>query len=217
VHTSQRPAGVDRRCVSRTRGGRAFIIAADLQDCEVVERSISDAVAHYGQIDAVINNAASALPARSVHEIHGDEWRAAFAGCLDPTFYVCRSVLPHFLARRRGCIVNVGSIAGCIAYPGLAAYGAAKAALSSLTRSIAAEYGPFGIRCNSVIPGVIDTPMASSVIAEGHRLHAAVHAIPLGRVGTPEEPAALIAFLCSAEAAYITGAEFVIDGGRLAW
>jgi NAD(P)-dependent dehydrogenase (short-subunit alcohol dehydrogenase family) len=179
-------------CRERGGEGRAFIIAADLQDCEVVERSISDAVAHYGQIDAVINNAASALPARSVHEIHGDEWRAAFAGCLD-------------------------SIAGCIAYPGLAAYGAAKAALSSLTRSIAAEYGPFGIRCNSVIPGVIDTPMASSVIAEGHRLHAAVHAIPLGRVGTPEEPAALIAFLCSAEAAYITGAEFVIDGGRLAW
>jgi NAD(P)-dependent dehydrogenase (short-subunit alcohol dehydrogenase family) len=124
-----------------------------------------------------------------------------------------KACLPAMIEQGGGAIVNMGSIGGLAPFSNTAAYCTAKAALMQLTRSIAIDYGWHGIRCNAVCPGAIDTPAFSSIKRIPYELKDREARTALGRIGRPEEIAAAVAFLASAEASYITGATLVVDGG----
>jgi len=137
------------------------------------------------------------------------QWDSEIELNLKTCFNVTRNVVPHMIQAKYGRIVNVSSVTGPVVTDrGMSAYSAAKAGMAGLTRSLALELGPFGITANAVAPGWIET--ASSRLSE---IEAGRHT-PVGRPGTPEEVAAVIVFLCSAEASYVTGQTIVVDGGN---
>jgi meso-butanediol dehydrogenase/(S,S)-butanediol dehydrogenase/diacetyl reductase len=148
-----------------------------------------------------------------------EDWRRSLHLNLTAPFLTIRAALPH-LRRTRGAIVNTGSIEGIGANPGHAAYAAAKAGLHGLTRAVAVDHGAEGIRCNAVAQGWIDTDLNRGFVEAQpdpdafRRGLGRIH--PLGRTGTPEEVAALVAFLAAGEAGFITGQVYAADGGRMA-
>ncbi len=140
-------------------------------------------------------------------------YRADLAKNLDTTWFGCQAALPPMVERGRGAIVNISSGAALLASEGLHAYAAAKAAVLSLTRNLALEYGPRGIRVNAIVPGPILTPIFAEYLKSfpGGELDAGSH-VPLRRLGRPEEIAAAVCFLASDEASYVSGATLPVDG-----
>ncbi len=192
----------------------AFI--ADLTEFEHARAMVQAVLDVYGRIDVLVNNAGmvqtgvdeSSLSPR-FHELSEADWNRAIALNLGTAFNVTRNVVPSMIERRYGRIVMVSSATGPVtAIPESVGYGAAKAGMDGLMRGIALEAGPFGVTCNSVAPGWIET--GSSEPAE---LVAGRHT-PVGRPGTPEEVAALIVFLAAEESSYVTGRSIVVDGGN---
>lgn len=118
-------------------------------------------------------------------------------------------------AKRPGCIVNISSVHEDMVFPGFATYCCSKGGLRMLMRDLAVELGPLGITVNNVAPGAISTPINKSLLEDKPKLNALLANIPLGRMGTPEDVAGLVAFLCSDDASYITGSTFVVDGGLM--
>ncbi|HEX8665329.1 MAG TPA: glucose 1-dehydrogenase [Beijerinckiaceae bacterium] len=182
-------------------------------------RRATDAVAErHGRLDVLVNSAGIA-PTGSVEDVSLEDWRRTMAVNLDGTFLGCRHGVRVMKAGGGGSIVNLSSVSGIIGGHNLAAYNAAKGGVRLLTKSVAlhcARKG-YGIRCNSVHPGFVDTPMLEDLVRhsrnpEETRLKLAA-SVPLGRNARAEEVAAMIAYLASDEAAFVTGAEFVIDGG----
>ena len=131
-------------------------------------------------------------------------------------FRVTRAVIPELLKRGGGSVVNISSSGALIAVPGGSAYSATKGALNALTRSLAVDYAKHGIRFNAVCPGLVDTPMAASLLNDRKRAAEALASYPLGRPGTPDEIAALVLYLASDESSWVTGGIFPIDGGLTA-
>ena len=174
-----------------------------------VDALVQFAIASFGRLDIVINNAGISAFGH-VTEITPEQWHRVMAVDVDSVFYASRAALPHLITTQ-GCIVNTCSISGLFADYGLAAYNAAKGAVANLTRSLAIDHAPDGVRVNSVCPGGVATPMLASVLKrfgeEYERL------VPMGRPGQPGEIAAAIAFLASDDASYITGHNLVVDGG----
>lgn len=182
-------------------------------------RRAADATAgRHGRLDVLVNSAGIA-PTGSIEEVSLEDWRRTMSVNLDGTFLGCRHGVRVMKAGEGGSIVNLSSVSGIIGGHNLAAYNASKGAVRLLTKSVAlhcARKG-YGIRCNSVHPGFVDTPMLQDLIRRSRspdetraKLAASV---PLGRNARAEEVAAMIAYLASDEAAFVTGAEFVIDGG----
>lgn len=217
--------GIARRL--RDEGARVFTaqrgtdeefeaIEADLSNVESPARVIGEVITRAGQLDVLINNAGMMREAR-VEDMSLDDWQFNLTVNLTAPFLLIKAALPH-LRETRGSIVNIGSIEGIGCNPLHAAYSASKAGLHGLTRAVAVDHGFEGIRCNAVAPGWIDSELSEIYIesmpdpAEFRRNIARIH--PAGRTGTPEDVAALVAFLASDDSAFITGHTYVIDGGR---
>jgi 3-oxoacyl-[acyl-carrier protein] reductase len=191
-------------------GGWATAVAIDIAAPRHVEAAVSEVERHLGPVSVLVNNAGvtdDGLLLRMTEE----RWRRVIATNLDGAFHVTRRVTAGMVRARWGRIVNVSSVVALTGSAGQANYAAAKAGLVGLTRSLARELASRKITCNVVAPGPVSTAMVES-LPEARRSELA-DAVPIGRYATPEEVAAAIAFLCSDEAAAITGAVLPVDGG----
>jgi NAD(P)-dependent dehydrogenase (short-subunit alcohol dehydrogenase family) len=199
-----------------TTGGTAVAFVGDVSKPAEVDALMRDAIGRFGHLDVLLNNAASPLFGR-VEDMTDDMWRFVFAVTLDATFYGLRAALPLMAAQGRGSIINTASAAGLGGIDGLAAYGAAKAAVLNLTRTAAIENAARNVRVNAICPGSIDTPplrMFVDALPGGRTTFE--RQIPLKRIGLPEEIANVALFLASDESSYVTGAVLVADGGVVA-
>ena len=194
---------------SRRRAGAAVVAPADVTDAD----SITTALAGAGPIDLLVNNAGGARFAAELAGVRRSGWDKTVALNLTGPLLVAQACLPAMIAAGRGVIVNVASLAGLQAMESLSAYSASKAGLLMLTRSMAKEWGPHGVRVNAVAPGFVETDAWDNYRDDPAMQRTTAQPIPLGRWATVEEIAAPIVFLCSDAASYITGATLVVDGG----
>lgn len=195
----------------RKAGGVALPIRADLTDPDDVQKLIDTARGEFGTIDALVNNAGGsfALVGRKPTTDYSEaEWDQIVNINLRYVFLMSRAVAPVMIEGGGGAIVNIGSILGINGSPLMAAYGAAKAGLINLTKSLAAELGPSGIRANSISLGHVEVPAGT-----GAPDHGAAGRLPLRRFGEPTEVAQAAAFLAGDLASYVTGVDITLDGG----
>lgn len=191
-------------------GERSAGFACDVSDAEAVQAMVAAVVTQFGGIDAVVNNAGVA-EFGPIEDCDYATWKRVMATNLDGPFLVTRAATPALKARR-GAIVNIASISGLRASTLRVAYGTSKAGVMHLTKQHAAELGEYGIRANCVCPGPVKTKLSMAV--HSPEIIDAYHdAIPLNRYGSEDEIAALICFLCSEEASYVTGQVIAADGG----
>jgi len=213
-------ADLDEGQVARTveeivlAGGRAEPRAFDLADAEASSTAVQEMIDDHGRVDVLVNNAGINRRG-ALLELGPEDWTATFAVNVEAVVQLCRAVLPTMITAGQGAIVNTASQWGLSPAPGHVAYNASKAAVVSLTQSMARDYAPAGIRVNAVCPGEIFTPMLAANLARSGRTKADLDAlVPYGRVGMPEEVAALVAFLASDEAPYLCGAAVEITGAQ---
>jgi NAD(P)-dependent dehydrogenase (short-subunit alcohol dehydrogenase family) len=224
------------RCVAEeveNLGRRSLVLPVDLTDSEAVDVAVACALAEFGKVDVLVNNA-GAFDKRPVVPLPGctfeppvvpevvtsrmtdDQWRGLFSANVDTVFYMCRALGPHFLSRRYGTIINVSSNSASQAFPCCAPYNASKAALSMLTRVLALEWAEFGVRVNAIAPGEFHTQLTdfswSDTLEKAKRLSR----IPMHREGDLRDLARMVTHLCGSNGSYITGQIYHIDGGLTA-
>jgi NAD(P)-dependent dehydrogenase (short-subunit alcohol dehydrogenase family) len=230
-------SGIGAACARTLATRGATVVVADLSEAEAaavadtlpgglgvhvdvgepssVSAMVARAVAAYGRLDVAVNNAGVGVPVRlPVAEMHLRDWRRVMTVNLDGVFHCLQAEIPAMLASGGGAVVNIASVMGAVGTTGAAAYVAAKHGVVGLTRAAALEYAGQGIRVNCVGPGFVDTPLLQHHDAADRERIAQLH--PLGRLGTAEEIAAVVAFLSSPAAAFVTGAYYLADGGYTA-
>jgi NAD(P)-dependent dehydrogenase (short-subunit alcohol dehydrogenase family) len=228
--------GIGRAIVARFAAEGAKVMAAARRrpgnlpagvmwrDCDVTKRADVEALVAaardaFGGVDVLVNNA-GVLIDRTIVEMTDEEWEHQYAVNVRSVFYACRAAIPIMAAGGGGAIVNLGSVSGQLADFGMAGYNATKAAVHLLTRSIAIDHGPQGIRCNAVCPGWIKTDMLQQsfelVPDPAAAEAAAVAQHPLRRLGQPEDIAAMAAWLASDQSAFVSGHLYTVDGGLIA-
>lgn len=193
-------------------GVRACAFHADLSKYDDICKMFEAFVSALGAPDVLINNAGFSSQ-ELFTDVAPEEWRKQLDVNLSGAFYMCQKAVPHMISQGRGSIVNISSIWGIAGGACEAAYSAAKAGLIGLTKSLARELGPSGIRVNCVAPGVIDTQM--NAMHSKETLTALTEDTPLGRLGMPHEIASAVYFLASDDASFITGQTLCVDGGFL--
>jgi 3-oxoacyl-[acyl-carrier protein] reductase len=193
-------------------GHKAQSIAFDIADSSSVQRAIASILEQNKAIDILVNNAGLAGKAAPIWEQADTDWHGVMGVNISGPFYVCRAVIPHMRSRGYGRIINIASVAGKEGNPNMAPYSASKAALIGLTKSIAKEVATEGICVNAVSPAVIRTKILDQLTPT--QVSYMVERIPMKRTGQPEEVAAVVHFLASADCSFVTGQCYDISGGR---
>lgn len=213
-----RRSDVGHQVAADLSSDRALFVAADVTARADLERLYASCQDRFGRLDIVVNNAGNVVVGPTL-DLKPEQWRRTLALNLDAVFDSCQLALPMLLATIESgaaagaAIVNVASLDSVRADRGFAAYNAAKAGVANLTRALALEFGPVGVRANTVSPGAVDTPLTSMTRDDPTSAAAFAEAIPVGRFGRPEEVAAAIAFLAADEAGFVNGANLLVDGG----
>jgi NAD(P)-dependent dehydrogenase (short-subunit alcohol dehydrogenase family) len=199
-------------------GGASSAVAGDIGDWSTHERA-ADAAEAAGTLRAWVNNAGVDWSARA-HEVDAEHVDGGLRVLLNGPMYGTAVAVRRMLATGGGAIVNVASIQGVAAFPGYYVYGVAKAGVAQIARNVCVDYAHRGIRCNTVLPGTVATPMTDSLLPPGIERDEALRIegelAPMGRVAQPAELAASIAFLVSDEASYVNGTGLIVDGGSMA-
>ena len=208
--------------IKEKEGGQAVFATIDVTRPDDCERMVKTALDSFGDVDILYNNAGAGIR-KKVHEHSDEEWNFVLNTNLNAMFRGARAVLPHFIKKKSGNIVTTASTFGLLASPNYPAYCATKAAIINLTREMALDYGPMGIRINCVCPGAIETPrfrgfppratLGEGMTDEQRKLMGDSNKALL-RMGRPEEIAYGVLFLVSDEASFVTGHALVIDGGQ---
>jgi NAD(P)-dependent dehydrogenase (short-subunit alcohol dehydrogenase family) len=194
-------------------GGRAEIAVADVSDEQAYVSALEATAQRHGRLDILVNNA-MAYTWGSIDTMSTADWHANFATTVDGTFFGTRTAMRLMKEQGGGSIVNIASICGLFGTAWMAGYSAAKAAVINFSRAAASEGAPNNIRCNVIIPGVVDTPATAGMLGDAKARTNTEKVIPMKRVGLPVELANAILFLASDEASYVTGASLAVDGGR---
>ncbi|GKT19065.1 glucose 1-dehydrogenase [Acidovorax sp. SUPP2522] len=219
-------AGADVVLVSRTRadleavareieacGRRPLVAVADTTDTAQIEAATQAALVAFGRIDVLVHAAGGSLRKPTL-DVTDAEWDAVIAANLSSAFKVCRAVGRHMVQRQAGSIITIASTAGLRGRAGNAPYSAAKAAVINLSRALAMEWAPLGVRVNVLAPGRFLTPLTETEMSIPEKYEAFVRQVPLGRIGRPEELKEIAVWLASDASAYVTGSTITVDGGQ---
>lgn len=215
IVTDVNAEGVEATAASlRASGARARGTAHDISTVEGCKALVADVIASEGRIDVLCNNAGINRRGNLL-ALTPEDWRLSFAVNIDAMFHICQAALPHMITVGGGAIVNTASQWGLHPAPNHIAYNVTKAAVASFTQNLARDYAPQNIRVNAVCPGEIHTPMLEAGVKRSGRSIADLDKmVPYGRIGRPEEVAALVAFLASDEAAFMCGSLVEITGAQ---
>jgi NAD(P)-dependent dehydrogenase (short-subunit alcohol dehydrogenase family) len=195
-------------------GREAHVIPADVTRQEAVEAAVAAAVGRLGHIDIVVNNAGGSNFAVPFLDLRLPGWDKILRLNLDSAMYVCHAIGGHLVGRGTGSVINVASVAGLIGSPFLSPYGAAKAGLISLTKTLAVEWAAQGVRVNALCPGWTATELNRNLWEDDTAGKATVATVPMGRWGRAEEMTGPAVFLASDASSYMTGQVLVVDGGQ---
>jgi NAD(P)-dependent dehydrogenase (short-subunit alcohol dehydrogenase family) len=195
------------------RGREAVVIPADISREETATAVVDEAIKRLGQLDIVVNNAGGSNFAVPFLDMRVSGWEKVIRLNLDATMYVCQAAGAHLAERRTGSVINIASVAGLTASPFLAPYGAAKAGVISLTRTLASEWGRIGIRVNALCPGWTATDLNRNLWDTEDGGQATIANVPMGRWARAEEMAGPAVFLASDASSYMTGQVLIVDGG----
>ena len=197
-------------------GREAHVIPADVTQQQAVEAAVAAAIGHLGHVDVVVNNAGGSNFAVPFLDLRLPGWDKIIRLNLDSAMYVCHAIGGHLAGRGQGSVINVASVAGLVGSPTLSPYGAAKAGLISLTKSLAVEWAAHGIRVNALCPGWTATDLNRNLWRDEQAGPATVATVPMRRWGRAEEMVGPAVFLASDASSYMTGQTLVVDGGQTA-
>jgi 2-deoxy-D-gluconate 3-dehydrogenase len=197
-------------------GRKSFVFPLDVTRADDVRAAVAEAIRLLGHLDIVVNNAGGTNFTVPFLDMRIAGWEKVMRLNADAVVYVCQAAGPHMRERGRGSVINVASVAGMVGSPGLMPYGAAKAAVISVTRTLAVEWAPSGIRVNALCPGWTATELNRNLWGGPDGGRATIANVPMGRWGRAEEMAGPAVFLASDASSFMTGQTLIVDGGQLA-
>jgi NAD(P)-dependent dehydrogenase (short-subunit alcohol dehydrogenase family) len=206
----------ETRAAAEAHGRKAVVVPADVTDRDAVRSMVDDAISALGHVDIVVNNAGGTSFMAPFVDLRFDGWEKVFRLNTSSVVHVLQAIGPHLLENGGGSVINVASVAALTGTPALTPYGASKAALHSLTKSLAVEWGHRGVRVNSLCPGWTATDLNRNLWENDDISAAMMRAVPLGRWGKAEEMVGAAVFLGSDASSYLSGQAIVVDGGLTA-